>query len=251
MKNTICLTLLFIVSLNIHSQCVDEEKLTYGGDWIGYDYIFFCPTYNFAFNGDTAKQWNIMLTIDIYQIKDEIFPIKTNVESQILNFSGKEFFDDLNFISVEVVFLDSLENFSGRMPSVIPDKCRAKYFFYYKFIPIENVHYKIGIAVNEQGEILNKFDFPAKEDYKMIDKSITICDILEIAKEYKTQIEPIEDIKLDYNEKERMFYWIVTQGLKEEEKEEGIYPYNKLLIDASNRKQVKVVESDFFRMIVY
>ena len=250
MKNTICLLLLFSISFTMHSQCMGEEKLTYGGDWNNYHYTYVCPTYEFAFNGDTAKQWNVLNDpIDIYQIKDEIFPIKTNVESQILNFSGSNFFDDLYFVSVQVVFPDSIERFSGRMPSCNLDRCNAKYFFYYNFIPIENVHYHIGIAVNEQGEILNGFNFPAKEDYKMIDKKMTICDILEIVKDYATQIEPIEDIKLHYNEKERRFYWLVSQGLKD--LKEGTYSYNELLIDASNRKQVKVVESDFVRTIVY
>jgi hypothetical protein len=234
----------------MRSQCVGEEKLTYGGDWSNYRYTYFCPTYEFAFDGDTSKQWNILNDdIDIYQVKDEIFPIKAKIELQILNYSGKQFFDDLNFVSVQIVFPDSIEKFSGKMPSVRMDSCRAKYFFYYKFIPIENVHYNIGIAVNEQGEILNKFDFPAKKDYKNIDKKMTICDILEIAKKYKEQIEPIEDIKLHYNEKEKKFYWLVSQGIKE--RKEGIHYYNELLIDASNRKQVKVVKSDFFRMLVY
>lgn len=249
MKNTICLILLLILSFNAHSQCVGEEKLTYGGDWDFYQYIFFCPTYDFAFDGDTARQWSILNPIDINQIKDEIFPIKSKIESQILDFSGKEFFEDLNFVNVEVAFPDSIDKFSGRMPSVIMDSCRAKYFFYYKFIPIENVHYNIGIAVNEQGEILNSFNFPAKKDYKIIDKEMTICEILEITKKYKKQIEPIEDIKLHYNEKDKKFYWLVSQGIKE--RKEGIHYYNELLIDASNTKQVIVVKSDFFRMIIH
>lgn len=175
MKSTICLILLFTLSLNMRSQCLGEEKLTYGGDWAGIDYIFRCPSYTFAFNGDTAKQWSILNDpIDIYQIKDYIFPIKANLESQILKFSGKEFFDDLTFVSVEVVYPDSIKKFSGRMPSVNMDECKTKYFFSYDFTPIKNVHYHIGIAVNEQGKILNKFNFPAKKHYKMIDKELTI-----------------------------------------------------------------------------
>jgi hypothetical protein len=238
------------ISWNIHSQCVGAEKLTYGGDWDFYDYVFFCPTYNFAFEGDTAKEWNILNDpIDIYQVKDEIFPIKENIETKILNYAGKKFFDDLHFYSVEIVFPDSIEKFSGRMPSVIMDSCKTKYFFYYKFIPIENVYYNIGIAVNEQGKILNKLNFPAKKDYKIIDREVTICNILEIAKKYKEQIEPIENIKLHYDGKEKKFYWLVSQGIKEQK--EGIHYYNELWIDASDKKQVKVIKSDFFRMIIY
>ena len=240
-KNAICLTLFLSISLNMRSQCSGTEKLTYGGDWDSYDYIFFCPAYSFVFNGDTAKQWNILKKIDIYQIKDEIFPVKAKLEAQIINYAGKKFFNDLNFVSVKVTYLDSIERFSRRVPYVIMDKCKAKYFFNYKFIPIENVHYNIGIAVNEQGEILNKFYFPAKKDYKKIDKKLTICDIIEIAKKYAEQIEPIDYIKLHYEEKDKKFYWLVRQGMKE--LKGGMYYHNELLIDASNRKKVKVIEN--------
>ena len=247
-KSTICLMLLLSISLNMRSQCAGEEKLTYGGEWgqVFYDYTFFCPAYKFAFNGDTAKQWSTLNNNDIYKIKDEIFPVKAKLEAQILNYAGKEFFNDLVFVSVEVVFLDSIEKFSRNPPRVIMDKCRAKYVFGYKFIPIENVHYNIGIAVNEQGEILNKLDFPAKKDYKKIDKKMTVCKVLEIAKRYAEQIEPIESIKLHYNEKEKKFYWLVKQGLKE--KKEGIYFLNELLIDASNKKRIQIKQSDSFTM---
>ena len=242
MKSAICLMLFLFISLNMHSQCAGEEKLTYGGDWVGIDYVFRCPSYSFAFNGNTSKQWNILNNkIDIYQIKDEIFPVKAKVETQILNYAGKKFFNDLNFVSVEVVFPDSIEKFSHRVPYVIMDKCRVKYFFRYRFTPIENVHYHIGIAVNEQGEILNKFNFPAKKDYKKIDKTVSICDILEIAKKYAEQIYPIEKIKLHYSEKDKKFYWLITQGIKEYT--EGVHYLNELLIDASNRKKVKVIEN--------
>jgi hypothetical protein len=249
MKSAICLILLLSISLNMRSQCAGEEKLTCGGDWAGIDYIFFCPTYTFAFNGDTSKQWNILNNkIDIYQIKNKIFPVKAKIEAQILNYSGKKFFNDLNFVSVDVVFPDSVEKFSNRVPSIIMDKCKAKYFFYYKFIPIENVHYNIGIAVSEQGEILNKFDFSAKKDYKMIDKKLTICDVLEIAKKYEEQIYPIESIKLHYNEKDKKFYWLVRQGLKEYTK--GTHYLNELLIDASNRKHVEIKQSNLIRDVI-
>ena len=245
MKSTICLMFLLSISLNMRSQCAGEEKLTYGGEWDGY--TFFCPAYRFAFNGDTAKQWSILNKNDIYKIKDEIFPVKAKLEAQILNYAGKKFFNDLVFVSVEVTFIDSIEKFSGRVPYVIMDKCKAKYFFCYKFIHIENVHYNIGIAVNEQGEILNKLDFPAKKDYKKIDKKLTVCKVLEIAKEYAEQIEPIESIKLHYNEKEKKFYWLVTQVVGKGDDSE----YNQLLIDASNKKHIEIKQRGFVRDILF
>ena len=50
---------IFIIlnQLTVLSQCIDKEKITYGGDWGFTDYIHRCPTYSFTFDGDTSKNW--------------------------------------------------------------------------------------------------------------------------------------------------------------------------------------------------
>lgn len=173
----IALILFYLISfLNSFSQCINEDKISSGGDWDNYHFTYFCPTYEFSFGGDTSKTWNVVNDeIDINQISNSVFPIKQKVEVAILKYAGKRFFKKLKFISVEVVYPDSIEKFSGRSPFCNLDSCRSKYFFYYSYSPVEKADYHIGIAANEYGEIQNRFDFPGEKNFRTIDSTLTIC----------------------------------------------------------------------------
>ena len=247
MRTTAIILTVLIFSLNSFSQCIEKEKISYGGDWSNYKYTYFCPTYEFAFGGDTSKTWNILNDpIDINQISFQILPVKEEVERQILNYSGQDFLKDLKFLSVQIVYPDSIEKFSDRMPFCDLDSCRVKYFFYYNFSPVENANYHIGIAVDNNLEIVNEFIFPSKKDFKPIDKELTICKLIDISKRYKKQIEPIEKIKLDYNKESKCFVWIISQGLINEK--EGINKYNEMMIDASDSEKIEFKESEVMIM---
>src|SRR4029078_7440668 len=101
------LFLLFILlfeQLHSYSQCIGKEKITYGGNWHS-GYVDVCPTYDFAFNGDTSKNWNVLGDpIDIMQVEKEVLPVKHFVEQQIINYSGELFFSKVKFNSVEIAY---------------------------------------------------------------------------------------------------------------------------------------------------
>jgi hypothetical protein len=243
MKKTATILATMSFFLNAYSQCIEKDKISYGGDWSDYYYTFFCPTYEFSFDGDPSKTWNIVNDpIDINQVASKIFPVKKKVESQILKHSGQSFLQDLKFLFVQIVYPDSLEKFNDRMPFCNMDSCKAKYFFYYNYSPIENANYHIGIAVNDKLEIVNEFNFPSKDYFKPIDKGLTMCKLIEISKKYKEQIEPIEEIKFEYNPQSQRFIWIISQGLVNEN--EGINKFNELIIDASNSANIEIKESE-------
>ncbi len=89
-----------------------KKKITYGGDWGFTDYIHRCPTYSFAFDGDTSKNWNALNDpIDIMQALKNILPLKRSVENKIKEFAGESFFSNLRFDEVEVVYADRLKAF--------------------------------------------------------------------------------------------------------------------------------------------
>ena len=185
--------------------------------------------------------------IDINQVGQIVFPIKELVEKEILNYSGQEFFSKVKFLSVQIVYPDSIEKFSGRMPSCILDRCNAKFFFYYMFSPVENANYHIGIATNEKGEIINKFNFPTKKKYKPVDTTLNVCQVVEITKKYKEQIDSIKTISFDYNAKTKRFYWKVKEQLKNEKA--GANKYQELIIDAFDPSKVEIRERKL--MIMY
>ncbi|WP_281616488.1 hypothetical protein [Flammeovirga sp. SubArs3] len=237
MRTTAIILILLIFSLNSFSQCLEQNKISYGGNWNNYNYTYFCPIYTFSFGGDTSKTWNILNPIDINKISSQILPIKKEVERQILSYSGKEFLQDLNFLSVEIVYPDSINKFSCRRPQYNIDRCKAKYFFYYNYSPIENANYHIGIALNDSLEIVNELILPSKKEFRQIDKELTICKLINLSKRYKNQIEPIEKIKFEYDVKTKRFVWILSQGLID--KKEGINKYNEMIINASDSEKIE------------
>ena len=239
---------IFIISNQLTglSQCIDKEKITYGGDWGFTDYIHRCPTYSFAFDGDTSKNWNTLNDpIDIMQAPKNILPLKQNVENKIKEFAGESFFSKLKFDEVEVVYADRLKAFldSGRQ-DVTLKYCKAKYFFYYNFIQDTLMRYNIGIAVNAAGKIISPFSFPSKKDYKPFDTSFTYCKLINIARQVKKDIEPIESISLEFDSETRDFYYLVTEKIKEQKA--GLNYINHVRIDASDLTKAMLTKTKVY-----
>jgi len=222
------------------SQCLDREKISYGGDWGFVDFIHRCPTYSFTYGGDTSRNWNTLTDpIDIMRAPPEVLRFKKIVDNKIRNFAGDIFFSKVIFNSVEVVYSDRLKTFvdSGRQ-DVTLKYCKAKYFFYYEFKPDKVATYHIGIALGKSGNIINRFNFPTKDDYKIIDTTFTYCKLLEIARKAQPNIDPIKEITLEYNSKTKRFYWLLSQDLSNEK--EGVNYFNQVSIDASDLTKASI-----------
>ena len=243
-KMTLRYLILFLLvqtTTSSFSQCIDREKIKYGGDYGFVDYIHRCPTYNFAFGGDTSRFWNVLDDpIDITQSPKEVIPLKQKIEEKIKTYCGDTFFKNLKFSSVEVVYKDKLKEFrdSGRQ-DVTLKYCKAKYFFYYEFKPDTLATYLIGIAVDRKGMIMNRFNFPSKDEFKFIDNNISICKLVEIARKTQPQIDPIKEITFEYDEIEKRFYWLVSQEIQNIK--EGKNNFKQVVIDASDLTRTKAI----------
>jgi hypothetical protein len=123
------------------------------------------------------------------------------------------------------------------MPTIEKEKCKGKYYFYYYFKPDSLTNYNIGIAVDEFSKIISPFNFPSKQDYKLIDTTLNVCKVIEIAKALNKNIYPIEEVKFDYDSKTRRFYWLVSQEILD--LKEGINKFNQVVIDAAEPKKAK------------
>ena len=233
-RNIITVLFIFLTHLTTFAQCIEKEKITYGGDWGFVDFIHLCPTYNFSVNGDTSKTWNVLADpIDIKQAPPEVLLYKQKVEKTIKEYSGTDFFSKIKFNSVEVVYSDKLKHFknSGRQ-DVTLKYCKAKYFFYYEFKPDTLSTYHIGIALDEKGNIISKFNFPSRSNYIPIDEKFDYCKLLDIGRKVQPKIDPIEDIKLEFDTETNRFYWLLTQEIVDSK--EGINYFNQVKIDASD-----------------
>ncbi|WP_055437547.1 MULTISPECIES: hypothetical protein [unclassified Lacinutrix] len=224
-------------SCNAQEKCIDNENIGLGGDFNSIDYTFRCPTYNFSFTGDKSKEWNILNNpIDINQIADKVLPIKTRLENKIKEYAGEKLFSKLEFYSVQISYPDSIQKFKTRGPSVDMEKCNAKYFFDYYFIPTDSIKYCVGIALDENENIVSEFNFPSKSDYKIIDDNLDLCEVIEIAKETNNEIEPIDKVSFEFDPKNKVFYWSITQKIID--MKEGENEYNAIAIDAADKTKV-------------
>jgi hypothetical protein len=234
---------LILVQGAAFAQCKEKPRIEFGGDFGFVNYMFNCPSYTFAYNGDTSKNWNVLNNhIDIRQAPKKVLFYKKMVEKNIKNYSGNKFFSDLRFYDVDVNYPEKFEAFkdSGRS-GMLHVYSKAKYFYYYRFGPNDTASYLIGVAVNKTGKIISPFTFPSKRHYRQIDKNFTYCKLIEIARRVQKDIDPIDEIKLEYDNKKKRFYWLISQGLVDSH--EGVNYLNQVMIDASDLSNVKTIKS--------
>jgi hypothetical protein len=223
-----------VTQFTAFSQCIDRDKITYGGDWGFVEFVHRCPMYNFTFGGDTSKNWNVLNDpIDIMQAPSKVLTLKKYVDNKIKEFAGDKFYSKVSFTSVEVVYGDKLQAFidSGRQ-DVTLKYCKAKYFFYYEFKPDTIATFHIGIALDNEGKIISKLNFPSKDNYKPVDTDYSYCKLIDIARKVQPNIDPIKQISIEYDTKLKKFYWLISQNIVNSK--EGINYFNQVYIDAAD-----------------
>jgi hypothetical protein len=228
-----------------NSQCIDREKITYGGDWDFVPYIFHCPTYGFEYGGDTSSVWSILDPMDLKKIETWFLSIKNNVDRKVREYSGDKFFQRVKFNSVEIVYPDSLQKMldAGRV-DVEKRNCKAKYYFYYEFLPDTISTWHFGIAVDKQGKIISAFTFPKASEYIPVDTNINYCELINIARKKEPNIDPIKEIKLEYDPKVKRFYWLISQEIQSVK--EGRNEFNQIAIDAADKSKVNAFKGSAF-----
>ena len=216
------------------SQCFNEKIIDFGGSFNFAEYSFKCPTYRFSENAKASTEWKILDPNNIEKVSNIINPIRKKIEKEILEFSGNEFIKHLEFSSVSINYPDSISKFKG-VPEIKDKKCKAKYFFYYYFKPKRNVKYCIGIPVNEKGKRMSKFNFPSKSEFKKLDEKLDVCEVIRLAKVFEKNIDPIKEVSFEYDNENKVFYWLITQERKLIKRNNGYFDkYNIVKINASN-----------------
>lgn len=244
MRFLFLLVLLVLFDSNSFCQCINNVIVKYGGEYDSYKYIFGCPSYTFAIHGDTSKNWGVLNDpIDIKQAPAKALVFKRSVENAVRKYAGESFFSNIKFIDVQVVFPDSLNEFKGRS-DVTKTKCLATYFYHYQFKPDSVAFYLIGIAVDSNGKILSRFEFPSKKDYKPINRRFSYCTLIETAKRIQKGIDPIQEIQFNYNQQTKSFYWLISRGLVTKETHEGVNYIKQVVIDAADLSKAKAVTGE-------
>lgn len=220
-------------------QCIEPEKITYGGDWGYTDYIHRCPVYQFAYGGTESKEWGTLRDpIAITQAPAIIHRLKRIVEDSIRRYAGTEFYQLVHFDRVEMVVPEQLSHFKreGVIGTTLK-YCKAKYFFYYEFKPDSVATYHYGVAIDKHNKIISPFKFPKASEYQPIDQTFSYCQLLRIAEQTQPNIKPVGTIRLEYDQQEKRFYWVVSQEIVNQH--EGVNHYSQVLIDAADLTKTK------------
>ncbi len=233
-----------VIDSTYNSKCIGTDKIKWGGGYGDTEYIWNCPTYSFAYGGDTSKNWNALNNaIDIKQAPQKVIELKNKIDHIIRAYAGSSFYALVEFISVDVVYPDRLQALtdSGRTGLTL-EHCKAKYLFNYQFGPDTAKTYIFSVAVNKYGKIISPFPFPPKRYYKPVDKTFTYCRLIAIARKVQKKIDPIDEISLQYNKKSKRFYWLVAQAIPDDH--EGLVHNNEVMIDAADLSKVKKTQGE-------
>ena len=206
---------LFVLTLLLLVSCRTTNKIVVGGDWIGYDYSYFCPCYRFGENGEKAEQLNIFgtnhLTLANVEYKHALSEARKFIEER----GGKTFLDAVLFIDIDITFKDSVENFKNKRPLYDLDKCgQTKYYLRFLFKPCKKVEYRFGIALTDDYKVISKLQFPIEKNSPEFSKIISPTNALHIANNtHKNILRPLESIELIYDEQLNYFIWeIESEG---------------------------------------
>lgn len=220
----------------VFSQCKYYDNLKVGGNFNSSEYIDHCPTYKFSVDAEKSDVGYHYLDRPMSLAPENIGEVRSNLEKLLSEKIGKDLADKLVFKSVAISYYDSIAKFHARYPVVDMSKCKTKYFFFYDFEPVKDVKYCVGIALDDYQQIISELQFPEEEEKKILDPSLTVCKVVEIAKATGTPIEPIESVSFEFDENKKEFFWVVRQKIVNPQK--GVNEYNQILIEARDAAQV-------------
>lgn len=217
-------TILFVFSVVFisWSQCPESSLLKIGGDYRNTDYIDHCPTYNFKYSTVNDNSWNLDgIKRSSKAIAIELNDVKGDLEKKLRSQIGTDLFSKLELQSVSISVYDSLSKMQSRYPVVDLAKCKTKYFFFYHLIPTKGVKFCVGIALDDNLDIISELPFPSVDNPTTLDSSLNVCNAIRIAKESGTPIMPIQDVYFDFDFEREAYVWVVRQKVRN--------PYGKVL----------------------
>lgn len=230
---------LLLVQFNASAQCAIDKSTITNNSWRTTvhhaRYIGNAPSYVFAFGGDTATNWNVFRKpIDIKQMPEKASVYKKMVEDSIIQYSGKAFFNDLKFISAEIVYPEKIDYFRQHGRNDILQMYTATYLYTYRMAVDSLAYVDFEMPVNANGNLMDVMFIPNKSTYKRIVKKVDYCKLLKTAGKVAKDILPVNEISFEYDAKLKTFNWIITNKPNIVHMQSGKYPMRKVTINAAD-----------------
>lgn len=210
---------LYILTFLTLASCNTTNKIVDGGDWIGYDYSYFCPCYSFSENGTAYERLNVLDVNHISLAPKDYQEALIKARAYINERGGASFLQSVSFNYMDITLKDSINNFKNKRPLYDLEKCgQTKYYIRFLFNPSKEIKYRFGIALTKNFEIISKPQFPDIKISTDFSKIISPRTALQKAKnKNKSLIKPVKSIELIYDEKLNYFIWEIRSKAKTEE----------------------------------
>lgn len=234
--------------------CYATKHIVTGGDWTGYNYSYFCPSYRFSNTGTIQAKWDILNANNISLAEPNCNEAIKKTNEYIKAKGGMDFFNKLHLYDIDITYLDSASRFDNKRPLYNLDKCGdTKYYLRFLFSPDKNTNYRFGIALNNNYEVISKNVFPDYNTNPDFDKIIKPQEAYKIAFEkYKSLVNPLKSIELIYDERLNCFLWNIE---REKEIKHNTYEYEigfvkinadtKQIIDSGTYKGKMMIDHSF------
>ncbi|MCD8742584.1 hypothetical protein LT679_18380 [Mucilaginibacter roseus] len=243
MKIWLLFTLVALYGFKASAQCAIDKSIITNNSWRTTvhhaRYIGNAPSYVFAAGGDTAANWNVLRKpIDIKQIPEKALVYKKRVEDSIISYSGKAFFNDLRFISAEVVYPDRVEHFRQHGRPDILQMYTATYLYTYRTEVDSLAYVDFEFPVNGNGDLMDWLIIPQKGKYRPVIKKVDYCKLIKVAGNAANDLFPVGEISFEYDMNLKNFNWIITHKSSVVQTESGKYSIRNVRVDAADLGQV-------------
>jgi hypothetical protein len=242
MRKMLIVICFFLPKQTLFGQCIDRINVEEGYTSGQIDYFSYCAWFAFSYDGDTSKHWIALgQNIDYSQLPASIKKLKTKTDKFIHSYAGDSFSSKVVFEEVFVSYPDSIKKFREKVDVQISN-CRAKCAFIYRYRFDSLASFRFQVAINNSGQIIQKNTIPSKTEFKPFDKNFSYCKIIAIAKKRKKDIEPIDNISLEYHAQKKKIYWRITE--KNKNTHLGARIIYAVLVDAADISKSRLVKSE-------
>jgi len=234
MKQLLNSLLLILIPVSVIAQCPDSNKLKFGGFFGTDSYSPKTATIEyFSYNLDTLNY-----CCHINKIQKYADFILGKSEKYIRQRAGTIFFKKLVFHHIMVIYHDYslLSNYDSLKYKL--DNCgRISYWLTYSYFHDSTIEYGFGIEFDSSGKRISENMIPDISKNPNFMNLIGLCKAIEVVKKQKiVQLDSINSIELNYDNKINSFVWLIKENYPITE---GFHEQDLLIINANTGKLYK------------
>jgi hypothetical protein len=218
MRQTICILIILLISINGFSQCDDIEKLEMGGTHSSktHNYLYFK-----AIDKDKIYYENIAYPIDIKKIEKYSDFILKKAEEYIIDRANADFFNKLEIYQVEVNYDESIKvSYLNEDLFELSNYPTHTYWVIYDYLN-NGIKYGFGLEFDKDGKMIseNKFpDFSLNPEFAKLNEPCLALEKVKSDERFKDK--KVDFIELAYIDDINSFCWLIQEDYNVSKKQD-------------------------------